>query len=61
VTVPVPVPSRLTDSAGSVLKAAVTVWFAVSVTVQVAAVPLHPPPVQPAKVEFAPGVAVSVT
>jgi hypothetical protein len=44
-----------------VLKVAVTCWLAVSVNVQVELLPLQPPVVHPAKVEFAPAVAVSVT
>jgi hypothetical protein len=61
VIVPVPVPARLTDNVGP-LKVAVTCWLAISVNVQVLLVPqLCPAPVQPAKVEGATGVAVSVT
>jgi hypothetical protein len=41
-------------------KVAVTVWSLLSVTVQVA-VPLHPPPDQPLKLEPDPGAAVNVT
>jgi hypothetical protein len=64
VTVPVPVPARLTVSTGGfgiVVKLAVTCWFALSVNVQVGLLPLQPPAVHPAKVEFASAVAVSVT
>jgi hypothetical protein len=58
----VPVPARLTVSAATVLlKVAVTNWLALSVKVQVGLLPLQPPPVHPAKVEFVPAVAVSVT
>jgi hypothetical protein len=60
VTVPVPVPARVTLSSGP-LKVAVTCWLAVSVTTQVGLVPVHPPPLHWAKVEFAPAVALSVT
>ena len=42
------------------VNAAVTLTLAVMVTVQVDDVPEHPPPDQPAKVEFAPGVAARV-
>ena len=57
-----PAPARITVSvAGMVLKVAVTCWLAVSVNVQVELLPLQPPVVHPAKVEFAPAVAVSVT
>jgi hypothetical protein len=62
--VPVPVPARLTASTagfGIVLKLAVTCWLAVRVNVQVELLPLQPPAVHPAKDEFAPAVAVSVT
>ena len=60
VTVPVPVPARITLSSGP-LKVAVTCWLAVSVTTQVELVPLQPPPLHPPKVELAPAVSVSVT
>jgi hypothetical protein len=43
-----------------VLKLAVTFWLALSVSVQVALLPLQPP-VHPAKDEFALAVSVSVT
>jgi len=62
--VPVPVPAAFTvNTAGFriVLKLAVTCWLAVTVSVQVRLLPLHPPAVHPANVEFAPAVAVSVT
>jgi hypothetical protein len=59
--VPVPAPARITVSvAGMVLKVAVTCWLALSVNVQVELLPLQLP-VHPAKDEFAPAVAVSVT
>src|ERR1700722_722861 len=61
VTVPEPVPSRVTASRGRVgLNVAVTDWFALISTMQVLDVPLHAPP-HPAKDEVDPGVAVSVT
>jgi hypothetical protein len=63
-TVPMPVPARISVSTGAlwvVLKLAVTCWLAVSVNMQVGLVPLQPPVVHPANVEFAPAVAVSVT
>ena len=60
VTVPVPLPRRVTDSVGSLLKVAVTSWFAVRVSLHMP-IPLQPPPDQPAKNDFAAGVAVSVT
>ncbi len=61
VTVPLPVPARTTASeTPPTLNVAVTVVFAVRVTLQVP-VPLHPPPLHPAKLEPAAGVAVSVT
>jgi hypothetical protein len=63
-TVPVPVPPRLTVSTTAfwiALKFAVTCWFALSITLQVELSPLQPPPVHPAKVEFAPGASVRVT
>ena len=62
-TVPDPVPARTTVNTGALwmrLKIAVTCWLALSVTVQVGLVPLHPP-VHPAKDEFMPAVAVRVT
>ena len=60
-TVPLPVPALLTVSAKlGRLKVAVTVVAAETVTVQ-APVPVHPPPLQPVKVEPAAAVAVSVT
>jgi hypothetical protein len=63
-TVPVPLPAELTVSTtgfGTLLKLAVTCWLVVSVNVQVGLLPLQLPAVHPAKVEFAPAVAVSVT
>lgn len=62
--VPVPVPAAFTVSTAGLaimLKLAVTCWAALSVSVQVGLLPLHPPPVHPAKDELAPAVAVSVT
>jgi hypothetical protein len=62
--VPVPVPAAFTVSIAGLaimLKLAVTCWAALSVSVQVGLLPLHPPPVHPAKDELAPAVAVSVT
>ena len=61
VTVPLPVPPLLTVRVrGCRSKVAVTVVAALRVTVQ-APVPAQPPPLQPAKVEPAAGVAVRVT
>jgi len=62
VTVPVPLPPRLTLNTGSVPKFAITCWLAVSVTVQVllTALALQAPP-HPMKYEFATAVSVSVT
>jgi len=61
VTVPLPVPALLTVSAKlGRLKAAVTDVAAETVTVH-APVPVHPPPLQPLKIEPAAGAAVSVT
>jgi hypothetical protein len=61
-TVPAPVPARVTVSIGAfVLNVAVTCSLELSVTVQVALVPLQPPPDQPAKDELVAGVSVSVT
>ena len=59
-TVPLPVPAKLTVNAKSLLNVAVTVCAALIVTTQ-APVPLHPPPLQPAKTEPTAGAAVSVT
>jgi hypothetical protein len=50
----------VTDNVGSVLKVAVTCWLALNVTTQ-EPVPLHPPPLQPAKDELAAAAAVRVT
>ena len=61
--VPAPVPAKLTVSTTGFeigLKLAVTCWLAARVNVQVRLVPLQLP-VHPAKDEFAPAVAVSVT
>ena len=59
--VTVPFPERLTVNVTALgLNVAVTDWLALSVTMQVGLKP-HPPPVQPAKVEFAAAVAVRVT
>jgi hypothetical protein len=64
VTVPVPVPDLFSVSvavwAVVVLKVATTVWLAVMTAVHVS-VPVHPPPLQPAKADSADAVAVSVT
>jgi hypothetical protein len=60
VTLPVPVPVRLTLKTGNRLKVAVTELLAFKVTEQPPE-PLHPLPVQPTKYEFAEGVAVRVT
>lgn len=61
VTVPVPLPAKLTVRVTRCrLKVAVTDVAAVSVAVQVP-VPLHPPPLQPAKVDPVAALAVSVT
>src|SRR5438034_679532 len=61
VTVPLPVPALLTVSAKlGRLKVAVTVVAAETVTTHDPA-PVHPPPLQPLKIEPAAGVAVSVT
>ena len=59
VTVPAPVPMRLTVRTGNRLNVAVTELLAFKVTVQLP-VPLQAPP-HPAKMEFAAGVALSVT
>ncbi len=60
-TVPLPVPALLTvRPTCDALNVAVTVVVEVMVTVQVP-VPVHPPPLQPAKVEPVAGVAVRVT
>ena len=62
VTVPVPVPDSLTVTANvGLLNVAVTVVFAVSVTLHVAPVPLHPPPLQPANVDPVPGISDTFT
>jgi hypothetical protein len=61
VTVPLPVPSRVTARRKrGTAKRATTVVFAVRVTVHVA-VPGQSPPFQPSKMEPVAGVAVSVT
>jgi hypothetical protein len=61
VTVPLPVPEFVTLSANDdCTKLAVTAWAALIVTVHVP-VPVQPPPLQPANVEPAAGVAVNVT
>jgi len=60
VTVPVPAPAGVTVNTKVGAKVAVTVVAAEIVTVQ-APVPVHPPPLQPLKVEPAAGAAVSVT
>ena len=62
VTVPLPVPALLTMSVADddVANVAVTVVAAVTVTVQ-GPEPVHPPPLQPLKVDPVAGVAVRVT
>lgn len=61
VTVPLPLPAPATLSANFCsVNVAVTVVAAFTVTVH-GAVPVHPPPLQPVKVEPVAGVAVSVT
>src|SRR5207245_5855746 len=50
----------IVSAAGTGAKVAVTVVAVVSVTVH-DPVPLHPPPLQPVNLEFAPGAAVSIT
>ena len=63
-TVPLPLPAGVTVSAtgvGDAVNVAVTAVGAVMVTLQVLAVPVQPPPLQPAKVEPVAGVAVKVT
>ena len=58
---PVPVPARVTVSGKLCsVNVAVTVVAAVMVTAQLS-LPLHPPPLQPAKTDPAAAVAVSVT
>jgi len=59
VTLPLPVPPRVTASTGNVLKAAVTETFLASVTLQTP-MPLQAPD-HPAKKELPAGAAVSVT
>jgi hypothetical protein len=63
VTVPLPVPLRVTVNTGgsAELKVALTCVLASSVTVQVTLFPLQPPPDQPVNVEPAAGVSVSTT
>ena len=62
VTAPVPLPARLTVTAyRAVLNVAVTVVSAPSVTTHEVAVPLQPPPAQPANVAPTSGAAVRVT
>jgi hypothetical protein len=60
VTVPVPAPSRETDSVRSNSKFAVTVFPASMSTAHVP-VPVHPPPLHPVKIDPGDAVAVSVT
>jgi hypothetical protein len=60
VTVPELFPGRVTDNVGIMLKVAVTCRFPFIVTEQVEEFPLHAP-LHPAKVEFVPGVSLSVT
>jgi len=60
VTCPAPVPASTTVRVAIGLKVAVIVVFAVGVMMQVL-VPLHPPPLQPAKVDPAAAEAVRVT
>src|ERR1700722_15036059 len=63
VTVPCPVPARVTLSMGNAigLKVALTCVFWLRVTVQVGLFPLQPPPDYPVRAQSAPGVAVSTT
>jgi len=60
VTVPFPVPALFVVRVNVMLKVAVTVVVAVTVTAH-EPVPLHPPPLQPAKTDPAAAVAVNVT
>jgi hypothetical protein len=60
VTVPFPDPVLFTVSVGAKLNVATTVWLVAMTVVQVP-VPLHPPPLQPAKTDPNASVAVSVT
>src|SRR5207245_1168124 len=60
VTVPFPVPALVVVRVNVMLKVAVTVVVAVTVTAH-EPVPLHPPPLQPAKTDPAAAVAVNVT
>jgi hypothetical protein len=63
-TVPVPLPAGTTVNEAVLwirLKVAVTFSLALSVTTQGEVLPVHLPPFQPAKDEFAAAVAVSVT
>jgi len=64
-TVPVPVPEKLTvkvfEAGGAGFKVSATLVLALTVKLQVDAVPLHPPPCHPAKTIDGSGVTVRVT
>jgi hypothetical protein len=60
VTVPVPVPARLTDSVNSGTNVAVTAVLELTVTVHVP-VPAHAPPLQPVNTDPLVAAAVNVT
>src|SRR5438132_1818741 len=60
VTVPAPAPTVETVRTKTCANVAVTVVAADTVTTHPSE-PVHPPPLQPLKTQFAPGVAVSVT
>ena len=60
VTVPLPLPLGFTVKPNNVVKVAVTDSAWVNVTKQLP-VPLHPPPLQPMKIDVGSTVAVSVT
>jgi len=64
VTIPAPVPASITLKVSAPwlrLNVALTVSLALRLTVQVGLLPVQPPPDQPAKVAFVPGVSLSVT